>query len=58
MNLTEILILSLKADDKEELMEYLKYCREVIFSGHNMSREEETLSEYFWKLYEKSLKQV
>ena len=58
MKLTEIFILGIQADDKEELMAYLKYCREVIFSGHNMSREEETLSEYFWKLYEESFRQV
>ncbi|KAH8936000.1 hypothetical protein BDL97_17G060800 [Sphagnum fallax] len=41
-------------DDQEELMAYLKYCRDVIFAGERLTTDEEQLRDYFWELYKKA----
>ncbi|CAN6351362.1 unnamed protein product [Urochloa humidicola] len=38
-------------DYSNDLRSYLKYCKEVIFSGITSSTEEEHLSEIFWDMY-------
>ncbi|CAM6012494.1 unnamed protein product [Sphagnum balticum] len=45
-------------DDQEELMAYLKYCRDVIFAGERLTNDEEQLRDYFWELYKKASEKV
>ncbi|KAH9323593.1 hypothetical protein KI387_018232, partial [Taxus chinensis] len=40
-------------DYGKDLQTYLKYCKDVIFSGAKMSYKEEILVKHFWELYEK-----